>query len=143
MKRKILIVALLLMLLVTASFTGCGSDDTGEVSSAAGGETQGQSGFAENIYDMGGKTITIADSYWIGGDDATVEKNNCADALKEIEKDYNCKINVISPNMSTLERDITTNVAAERCMPTSSISRMSIPPFTEAGISPMFPRFHP
>ena len=112
MKGKILIVALLLLSLTAASFTGCGSNDTSEVSSAAGGETQSQSGFTENIYDMGGKTITIADSYWIGGDDATVEKNNCADALKEIEKDYNCKINVISPNMSTLERDITTNVAA-------------------------------
>lgn len=143
MKRKILIVALLLMLLVTASFTGCGSDDTGEVSSAAGGETQGQSGFAENIYDMGGKTITIADSYWIGGDDATVEKNNCADALKEIEKDYNCKINVISPNMSTLERDITTNVAAGKVYANIINFQNEYSSIYRSGISPMFPRFHP
>ena len=52
MKGKILIVALLLLSLTAASFTGCGSNDTSEVSSAAGGETQSQSGFTEKIYPL-------------------------------------------------------------------------------------------
>ena len=107
--KRCLAIGMAAALILTAA-AGCGKKEDLK-GSASSGEATG-SGFTENIYDMGGKTITIADSYWLGDENASIEMQNCAKILEEIAKDYNCKIEVFAPNMSTIEQDITTNVAA-------------------------------
>lgn len=111
MKCKKLIILCLVMVVMFQALYGCGKADGSDGDKISSGE-KSDTGFTENIYDMGGKTITIADSYWIGGESDTPEKQNCAKILEEIEKDYNCHIEVFAPNMTTIEQDITTSVAA-------------------------------
>lgn len=108
--KKIISIGIVVLLMMQIC-CGCSKE------SSSGGEDVSASKkddarFVENIYDMGGKTIKIADGYWIAGESDTLEKQYCAKILKEIEKDYNCHIEVFAPNMSTLEQDITTSAAA-------------------------------
>ena len=111
MKCKKIITLGLVTVVMLQALCACGQSGSSDGDKVPTGE-KSDTGFTENIYDMGGKTITIADSYWIGGESDTPEKQNCAKILKEIEKDYNCHIEVFAPNMSTIEQDITTSVAA-------------------------------
>lgn len=111
MKCKKIITLGLVTVVMLQALCACGQSGSSDGDKVPTGE-KSDTGFTENIYDMGGKTITIADSYWIGGESDTLEKQNCAKILKEIEKDYNCHIEVFAPNMSTIEQDITTSVAA-------------------------------
>lgn len=108
--RKIISICIVLAFMMQIC-CGCSKEsnsDGDDVSTNKKNDT----GFVENIYDMGGKTIRIADSYWIAGESDTLEKQNCAKILREIENDYNCNIEVFAPNVSTIEQDITTSVAA-------------------------------
>lgn len=113
-KKKIIALGLVLTMAIQLLF-GCGSDsnnsEESEVNNDSNETVESGTGFVENIYDMGGKTITIADGYWLGGESASPERQNCAKILEEIEKDYNCNIEVFTPNMTTLEQDITTSAA--------------------------------
>lgn len=111
MKIKRLIASLFIVCLLCGIAAGCGQSGKGG-KGESGESSASNTGFTENIYDMGGKTITIADSYWLGGESASLERQNCAKVLEEIEKDYNCNIEVFSPSMSTFQQDITTSVAA-------------------------------
>ena len=124
MKFKKIVTMCIVGILGLQMLCGCGNgqgNDTEVANSSTGNESENNSGngtestkkegFTEHIYDMGGKTIVIADANWIGGDASTPEKQFCAKVLEEIEKDYNCNIEVIAPNMSTLEQDITTAAA--------------------------------
>ena len=68
--------------------------------------------FYEKKVDLKGKTIKIASPWneWkSGGPPKQVE---AAAALTQIEKDYNCKIDVVTTNSSTMLQDIATQFAA-------------------------------
>lgn len=112
MVKKRLLTGVLAAALAVGFLSGCG--DTKPTDSNPGGADSSTAGvgFSEKQYDMGDKTIKLADSYWIGGETATAERNECAKALEAIEKDYNCKIEVFAPNTSSINKDITANVAA-------------------------------
>lgn len=59
----------------------------------------GDADLKETVKDLGGKTFILATcwpSEYQGGKGASTDAQRCADALKSIQKDYNCKIKLIS-----------------------------------------------
>lgn len=116
--------------LCLSMFTGCGNQDLNQgegndptstptaTPSPSGTDNQGEEArFVENIYDMGGKTIKICDTWiWdeLAGDPSTFSRweTNALATIEQIEKDYNVNIEFMFSSPFETGESVATSVAA-------------------------------
>lgn len=70
--------------------------------------------FNEKVTNLGGVTIKLASPWneWVITSGCPPKQIAAANAITQIAKDYNCKIEVVNVNPSTFQTDIITNFAA-------------------------------
>ena len=112
MMRKVCSVLVTLSMMM-ALLVSCGGGTGDTSSNTASGNTNNTDMFSETIRDLDGKTIKLASFWadWTGGESASVEQQECAKALEAIQKDYNCKIELITLT-DTYTQDINTAIAS-------------------------------
>lgn len=113
------IAAIVLAALLAVPLTACGDEDVaGKTPSGEGENVTGDSAFVEHKMDLGGRTITIG-TFWEANWHVVGEREEnpkavqeIDDALREIEKDYNCTIQFVGAPATSILETLNTSAAA-------------------------------